>query len=297
MRKYINKEVARIYNNGDLIKKPRKVIKYKDKIGYIKLTNNLSSALASKKRIKIGDITYTEMLRSDTDLSSDRIITTKIVDVNGEQRRRLVYVDNVGDMPILINGVNEGEKYNLDDYIVYDSEWGTIYSDGIKKNENDIPDPIKFGVTIFKDGTIYLGKKYNSDSVLYGRPLPPTGITIPQSSLMLRNYYKLDRNNMSFVFNKIMFIENTSNRQHFIYVRDSTTNLMFSNKIYKEKLYYSVSYRDLFLANAGSNVGYKNVLNLTQHGFFYDAHLYYFGFKEFKMWNLTNLTKEQLEKE
>lgn len=65
-KKHVGNEVLEIYTDSSLVPKPRKTIKFEDgSFGYIGLTQDLSSPLASKKRVKINDIVYAEMLRID----------------------------------------------------------------------------------------------------------------------------------------------------------------------------------------------------------------------------------------
>lgn len=56
-------ETITIYTDETRVPKPRKIIKFTDNtLGYISLTPDLSSPLASSKRIKINNIVYAEML-------------------------------------------------------------------------------------------------------------------------------------------------------------------------------------------------------------------------------------------
>lgn len=65
-KKHIGNEVLEIYTDSSLVPKPRKIIKFEDgSFGYIGLTQDLSSPLASKKRVKIDGVGYAEMLRID----------------------------------------------------------------------------------------------------------------------------------------------------------------------------------------------------------------------------------------
>lgn len=295
--------------------------------------------------------------------TAHRIIKSKTVDVQGQPRQRLVDIDTDGDSPIRINGV--AGTYNLDDYIVYDTEWGTIYSDGavtvqnlapntlqeytialeeleniqsnpvsLHSNEtytpfdfnnqqdysnliNDInnsslkrmsqeeinqlststiPTPIQFGVTIFKDGTIYLGKAYLNTDMLRGRPEPPEGILVPNSALSISKSF--DKEDMSIVFKDLLFTSTpTGAHQPLIYCNTGSSNywLSFGDENNRtSSCAYSGIYREELKKNSSTFVsGNKNTFYFTVKDFFGSGHDEYFGAKELKLWN-RNLTKEEL---
>lgn len=295
--------------------------------------------------------------------TAHRIIKSKTVDVQGQPRQRLVDIDTDGDSPIRINGV--AGTYNLDDYIVYDTEWGTIYSDGavtvqnlapntlqeytialeeleniqsnpvsLHSNEtytpfdfnnqqdysnliNDInnsslkrmsqeeinqlststiPTPIQFGVTIFKDGTIYLGKAYLNTDMLRGRPEPPEGILVPNSALSISKSF--DKEDMSIVFKDLLFTSTpTGAHQPLIYCNTGSSNywLSFGDENNRtSSCAYSGIYREELKKNSSTFVsGNKNTFYFTVKDFFGSGHNEYFGAKELKLWN-RNLTKEEL---
>lgn len=294
--------------------------------------------------------------------TAHRIIKSKTVDIQGQPRQRLVDIDTDGDSPIRINGITD--TYNLDDYIVYDTEWGTIYSDGavtvqnlapntlqeytialeeleniqsnpvsLHSNEtytpfdfnnqqdysnliNDInnsslkrmsqeeinqlststiPTPIQFGVTIFKDGTIYLGKAYLNTDTLRGRPAPPEGILVPNSALSILKSF--DKEDMSIVFKDLFFSSTpTGTHQPLIYCNTGSSDywLYFADENNRTlSCAYSGTYKEELISASGNTAGNKNTFYFTVKDFFGSGHDEYFGAKELKLWN-RNLTKEEL---